>query len=79
MERDPDVRLVDVVEDGKPFVGQVEAWAKSQGIQLTQHWKIELAIRVKTRALRGGLGKFSDQVIDRWTRLFEAILLRAAS
>lgn len=72
MERGPDARLSDVVREGEPFVGQVEAWAKLQKVSLRPHWKVELAKRVKTRALTVGHAKFDDAVLEKWTVLFKA-------
>ena len=76
MERTPEVPLGETIEDGKPFVGQVEAWAASQGLTINHHWKVELAIRAKKRALRVGLDHFEDEIIDRWVRLFERFAVR---
>lgn len=72
MERDAEVRLADVIKRGEPFVGQVEAWAKTQGITLASHWKVQLAIRVKQRALTRGIKDFSPDTIERWVALFDA-------
>ena len=70
--REPDVRLADVVRQGEPFVGQLEQWAKDQGVTLDAHWKLMLAIKVKQRLLTRGVGAVPDEVVDRWTSLFEA-------
>jgi hypothetical protein len=77
MEREPETRLADVVVDGKPFVGQVEDWATQQGVTLNPHWKVELSIRAKQRALTKGIGHFSDEVVNRWVALFEAFTGKA--
>ncbi|MCI5048417.1 MAG: AAA family ATPase [Aquisalinus sp.] len=70
MEREPDTRLADVVVEGKPFVGQVEHWAAQQGVQLNPHWKVELATRVKQRALSKGISSFDDKTVQKWVDLF---------
>jgi hypothetical protein len=67
-----DVR--DVIEDGKPFVDQVEAWAKSNGIDLPKHWKVDLALEAKKKALKGGIAQFDETTTSRWTKLFIAFL-----
>ena len=70
IEREPEVRLGDVMREGEPFVGQVKAWASDHGIELTPDWKVKLAKRVKERALTQGVGEFDDCVVKRWVRLF---------
>jgi hypothetical protein len=41
------------------------------------HWKVELSIRAKQRALTKGIGHFSDEVVNRWVALFEAFTGKA--
>jgi len=72
MEREPEERLSDVIREPEPFVGQVEQWAKKQGISLDPHWKVHLAVRVKQRALSRGISDFSDPIVDNWVKLFDA-------
>tara|TARA_R110002049_G_scaffold260699_2_gene436611 strand:- start:4229 stop:6142 length:1914 start_codon:yes stop_codon:yes gene_type:complete len=72
MEREPDVRFADIVQAGRPFVGQVEAWAEVQGVILDDHWKVSLSIKVKQRVLTLGIGAIPDDVVNRWVQLFEA-------
>ncbi len=72
IERVPETRLADVICEGKPFVGQVKAWAAEQGVELSKDWKVKLAKRVKERALAKGIGWFEKDVVDRWVRLFNA-------
>jgi hypothetical protein len=64
MEREPDERLSDVIQQGLPFVGQVEQWAKKQNISLNEHWKVQLAIRIKQRALTRGITDFDEVRVD---------------
>ena len=70
MEREPETRLADVIREDEPFVGQVEAWATDQKVELSKDWKVKLAKRVKERALTKGIDPFPDDVIKRWVRLF---------
>lgn len=70
MEREPEKRLSDTIIERKPFVGQVEDWAAQEGVQLRPHWKVELAIRVKQRALTKGISAFNDNTVQRWVDLF---------
>ena len=55
------------------IVQQIESWAKKHGVSLeTPGWKPELAKRVKQRLLAEGPKAISNDVLDRWARLFEA-------
>lgn len=74
MVRDPDERLADVIQIDRPFVGQVEAWTAARGHQLDQHWKVALAIKAKQRALNIGPGKFDEDTLARWERLFSVLV-----
>lgn len=64
----------DAIQAGKPFVDQVETWAKSNNIELPKHWKVDLALEAKKRALKGGISQFDEGTIGRWKNLFEAFL-----
>ena len=72
MEREPEARLSDTIKAGRPFVGQVEAWAGAHGVTLQDHWKVELSIRTKQRALSKGIASFSDEIVARWVELFRS-------
>lgn len=72
IEREPEERLSDVIKEGEPFVGQVEQWAKKQGIVLDQHWKVHLAVRVKQRALSRGIDDIPGAIVEKWVKMFEA-------
>ena len=41
-------------------------------------WKVKLAKRVKERALAKGIDSFSEEVVERWVRLFNAFAENAA-
>lgn len=71
-ERRSDTAFSDVVDEKKPIVPQIELWAVSQGIALPEGWKVEVSREAKKRALAQGAGKFDDEVLARWTRLFAA-------
>jgi energy-coupling factor transporter ATP-binding protein EcfA2 len=65
--------ITDVIETGKPFVAQVEAWAKGDKLDLPKHWKVDLALATKKRALQGGVKKlFANDTIEGWRDLFQA-------
>lgn len=72
MVRESDTRFADVVQVGQPVVGQIEAWAQAQGAELPDHWKVLLSVKIKQRMLTKGLNAVSEEVVDRWVRLFEA-------
>ena len=72
MEREPETRLVDVVKEGSPFVGQAEDWAEAQAVALDKHWKVNLSTKAKKRALGVGIGGFDKATVERWVKLFEA-------
>ena len=72
MEREPETRLADVIEEGEPFVGQAEKWAESEGLTLMEHWKVKLSTRAKTRALAVGIEHFDNSTVEHWVKLFEA-------
>ncbi len=63
--------LADVVQAGQPIVGQIEAWAQAQGVNLDEHWKVPLSIKVKQRMLTRGLNAIPHDFVDRWVGLFE--------
>ena len=69
-QRRPEVLFGDSVEKDKPIVPQIEEWAASQKIELPKFWKVELAKRVKERALAKGPDGFEPDTIERWQRLF---------
>ena len=71
MEREPETRLADVIQERPAFVGQVEDWARSEAVTLDKHWKVHLATRAKKRALTAGIKAFEDASVERWVKLFE--------
>lgn len=63
----------DDAADGRPIVGQIEAWAKEHGVELVQPgWKVELAKRVKQGLLADGPTAIDDETLAIWGKLFEA-------
>ena len=72
MERAPETRLVDVIQEGSAFVGQVEKWAQSEAVTLAKHWKVDLSVRAKKRALTVGIEGFENTTVERWVKMFEA-------
>ena len=72
-QRRPDVLFCDVVKEGEPIVPQIEKWAASQNLELPTFWKVELAKRVKQRALDAGQDNFDEKTISKWQCLFNAL------
>jgi hypothetical protein len=60
----------EVASIDKPIVPQVEGWAKREGIELTQGWKVEVAKRVKATLLSKGIGDVDGDLTERWVQLF---------
>lgn len=70
MIREAEVRLADVIKSDAPFVGQTEQWAAGEHLTLPQGWKVDLAIRIKKRALQRGLSDFPPSLVEKWVALF---------
>lgn len=79
VERRPDVPFGDVVAKGKPLVPQVEAWARANGIQMTDGWKVEVSRRVKQIGLIRGIGSFENEIVDSWARMFSDFMTLSQS
>ena len=72
IERTPEIRLVDIIKEGQPFVDQVKLWASHHEVELDKDWKVKLAKRVKERVLTKGLSEIDKNCIDRWVKLFKS-------
>jgi hypothetical protein len=73
--RSAETPFSDVVKAGQPVVPQVEAWAKSQGVDLCDGWKVDVSREVKRRALSAD--GFNDDVLSNWAKLFGELLLNS--
>jgi energy-coupling factor transporter ATP-binding protein EcfA2 len=73
-ERNTEIPFADVVANGKPLAGQVEAWAESQGVSLRDGWKVEVAKRTKELALKKGVSAFDHATIGRWVKFFQEFI-----
>ncbi len=73
-ERRPETAFSDVLVAGKPVVPQIEAWAAAQGVPLADGWKVEVSREVKKRALAGGVKKFDEDTLGRWSQLFNDLV-----
>lgn len=74
IHRSADIPFTDAYKDGSPIVPQIENWATSQSIALSQGWKVDLAREVKRRLLQGGVKKVEAEVLDGWSKLFAPLL-----
>jgi hypothetical protein len=59
---------------GMPIVPQIEAWAKSQSIELYDGWKVDIAREAKRRALVP-THFFDAATIEKWGKLFDNLLV----
>lgn len=67
--------FLDIVDNEKPIVDQIEVYAISNGIELKKGWKVELAQRTKTYLLRGkNLSSFNELTLNKWEEIFKLIL-----
>lgn len=69
--RNSDQEFGEVVEEGRPVIPQVEAWAKRERIDLPQGWKVDVAKRVKQTVLSRGIQDIDSELVNRWVRLFQ--------
>ena len=72
--RKAETLFADVAKVGQPIVPQIETWAKSQGIELTDGWKVDIAREFKKRALSPN-SKFAPETIELWGKLFDELLV----
>jgi len=73
MYRNADTEFADVLVAGKPILGQIEAWAAAQKVDLEAGWKVELSKRVKQHLLTKGMAVVKQEYGDRWQRLFDIL------
>jgi AAA domain, putative AbiEii toxin, Type IV TA system len=68
-ERKADIPFSDVAKAKSPIVPQIEAWAKSQAIELDEGWKVSLAREAKKRALADPT-KIDEATTQKWKQMF---------
>ena len=68
--RSREQQFSEVVSKDMPIVPQVEAWARREGVELPQGWKVDVAKRVKATLLSKGIGDVDGELIARWVELF---------
>ena len=57
-------------EKGKPIVPQIKAWAQSEGFDLQQDWKVQLALGVKNKLLSSPEMYADDSHLSLWASMF---------
>ena len=74
--RSVDDYCVDVVEDGKAIIGQLEKFAADHEVVLqTPGWKVGISKNLKLRILnKPDVVVFKDENINAWTELFKKLL-----
>lgn len=55
----------------KPIIPQIKEWAKKEGLELVDGWKIQLSLGVKSKLLSSTDKYVGAEVIDAWTKLFK--------
>ena len=73
MYRNADTEFADTLVTGKPILGQIEAWAAAQRVDLEPGWKVELSKRVKQHLLTKGMAIVKQEYGERWQRLFDTL------
>lgn len=73
IERRPERMFSDVLVDWRPFVPQVQDWAREEGITLAPDWRLRLAERLRTQLLEGAGGAETEAHLDQWIKLLNAL------
>ena len=71
LERRASRDFEDFYKVGNPIVPQIQAWAKDEGFDLAEGWKVQLALGVKSKLLSNPDKHIDDQLLDAWTSIFE--------
>lgn len=58
----------DIFEKGKPIIPQIESYSNSNGYDLPNGWKVELAKKVKAIMLKQ---KYDKEQLKVWKSLFD--------
>ena len=71
MERRAQQDFEDYHDPKKPIVPQIKDWAKNEGFELEDGWKVQLALEVKRKLLSDPDKHTNDDLIKCWTNLFK--------
>lgn len=70
LERRADTDFEDIHRNGSPIVPQIKAWAEAEGFELRRDWKVQLALRVKSKLLAHPDNYVEPLHLDNWTAMF---------
>lgn len=70
LERRADRDFEDVHESGQPIVPQIKNWAKQEGFDLVEDWKVQLALGVKAKLLANPDKQVDDAHLSLWASIF---------
>lgn len=71
LERNAQKEFGDYHDPKKPIVPQIKEWAKKEGIELQEGWKVQLALGVKNKLIVNSDKHVDDETLKRWTALFK--------
>lgn len=71
MERRAQQDFEDFHDPKKPIVQQIKAWAKNEGFEMVEGWKVQLSLAVKSKLLANPDKHVDDEILKQWTALFE--------
>ena len=71
LERRADREFEDYYKTGNAIVPQIKAWAKAEGFELPEDWKVRLALEVKAKILSNPDKYVDKELLACWTKLFE--------
>lgn len=71
MERRAQQDFEDFHDPKKPIVPQIKAWAKNEGFEMVEGWKVQLALAAKSKLLASPDKHVDDEILKQWTGLFK--------
>jgi predicted ATP-dependent endonuclease of OLD family len=71
MERRAQQDFEDFYDPKKPIVPQIKAWAKNEGFEMVEGWKVQLALGVKSKLLASPDKHVDEETLKQWTTLFK--------
>lgn len=71
MERRAQQDFEDFHDPKKPIVPQIKSWAKHEGFEMVEGWKVQLALGVKSKLLASPDKHVDDELLKCWTNLFK--------
>lgn len=70
-ERRADRDFEDYYEHGRPIVPQIKAWAREEGFDLAEDWKVQVALGVKSKLLANTDKYVDEERLNLWASIFE--------